>query len=428
MADARKLHPLPVPAGARATEILPALRRALDGSGPALLPVPESEPTAGRHIAEALGADEPLGPGEDDSEDPTALVIATSGSTGTPKGVLLSISALRASATATHRFLRGAGHWLLAMPAQHIAGIQVLVRSLLAGTSPTAIDTTAGFRPDIFAEAFQRMPAGDGPRYTALVPTQLSRLLDDGDSHGNHSSDHSGDHSGAGAGLRALRAFDAVLLGGAATPPALLRRARDAGVRVVTTYGMSETAGGCVYDGTPLEGAAVHIGDRSDDSESSDSQSGDSESGVISLSGPMLARGYRRLPDTTAFTGGWFRTGDLGRWRDGLLEVLGRADDIIVTGGVNVAPGPVERVLSEHTTVREACVLGVDDPEWGQAVVAAVVPTDPSAPPPVDYLRAAVREHAGTAATPKRIAVLPRLPLRGPGKPDRQAIREALSG
>lgn len=407
MADARKLQALPVPTGMRAPEILPALRRTLDGDGPALLPVAADEPTAARRTTEALGVDEPLEPGEDDPADPTALVIATSGSTGTPKGVLLSASALRASAEATHRYLGGPGHWLLAMPAHHIAGIQVLIRSLVAGTAPTAVDTAGGFRPDAFADAARRMPTTDGPRYTALVPTQLARLLDDGDTPGD---------SGAGAGLRALCAFDAVLLGGAATPPALLRRARQAGVRVVTTYGMSETAGGCVYDGVPMEGVSVHI---------DDGHSGDG-SGVISLSGPMLARGYRHLPDATAFTDSWFRTGDLGRRNGERLEVLGRADDIIVTGGVNVAPGPIERVLTEHAAVREACVLGVDDPEWGQAVAAAVVPADPDAPPPAEILRAAVREQAGSAAAPKRITFLRQLPLRGPGKPDRHALRQAL--
>lgn len=396
MLNARGLRPLPVPAGARALEVLPALNRALDGRGPALLPVAEAEPTAARRTADALRADEPLGPGEDDPEDPTTLVIATSGSTGAPKGVLLSASALRASATATHRHLGGPGHWLLAMPAHHIAGVQVLIRSLLAGTEPTAVETTGGFRPDGFAEAARRTLATGGPHYTALVPTQLARLLDDG-----------------GAGLRTLRGFDAVLLGGAATPPVLLRRAREADVRVVTTYGMSETAGGCVYDGVPLTGAEVHV---------------DGDPGAISLSGPMLARGYRDRPDAAAFAGGWFRTGDLGRRLGGRLEVLGRADDVIVTGGVNIAPGAVERALTEHTSVREACVLGMDDSEWGQAVVTAVVPTDPSTPPPAESLRSTVREHAGAAAVPKRIVFLPELPLRGPGKPDRRALRQVLNG
>ncbi|MEU6127639.1 o-succinylbenzoate--CoA ligase [Saccharopolyspora sp. NPDC047091] len=397
MPTARELRPLPVPPGERAPTALPALRRALDGDGPALLPVdPAAAGSDGAALA-ALGAGTPLEPGEDDPADPTALVIATSGSTGTPKGVLLTAAALRASATATHRHLGGPGRWLLAMPAHHVAGIQVLVRSLVAGTDPVAVDTAGGFRAERFAAAAEHCLADSGRHYTALVPTQLRRLLDDG-----------------GAGLDALREFDAVLLGGAATPPALREQALAAGVRVVTTYGMSETAGGCVYDGAPLDGVRVHVDAAADGS------------GPVALAGPTLARGYRRGSGASPFRDGWFHTGDLGRLADGRLEVLGRADDVIITGGVNVAPLLVERVLTEHPAVREACVLGIDDPEWGQAVAAAVVPADPAAPPPVADLRAAVRERAGAAAAPKHVAFLAELPLRGPGKPDRRALRATL--
>jgi O-succinylbenzoic acid--CoA ligase len=390
MPRARALQPLPVPPGTGALAVLPALTRALEGKGPALLPVAADNAEESRKLVAALADGAPLTAAEDHPDDPTALVIATSGSTGTPKGVLLPASALRASAEATHRHLGDPGHWLLAMPAHHVAGIQVLVRAVLAGTSPHVADTADGFRPDRFAAAAHRMLAADGPHYTSLVPTQLSRLLGAG-----------------GDSLDTLRKFDAVLLGGAATSPPLLQRARDCGVRVTTTYGMSETSGGCVYDGQLLDIAKVDIA---------------GETGPIRLAGPMLARGYRHQPDAAAFAGGWFSTGDLGRWRDDRLEVLGRTDDMIITGGVNVAPLPVERILAEQAGVREACVLGVPDPEWGQAVVAAVVPTDPAEPPSPDALRAAVRERLSAAATPKRFAFLADLPLRGPGKPDRRAL------
>ncbi|GAA4844889.1 o-succinylbenzoate--CoA ligase [Saccharopolyspora rosea] len=396
MPPARDLQPLPVPSGSGALDVLPTLQRALDGAGPALLPVPDEPTEESRRVLDALGAGTPLAPGEDADDDPTALVIATSGSTGTPKGVLLPAAALRASAEATHRRLGGPGCWLLAMPAHHVAGIQVLVRSLVAGTRPHAVDLSGGFRPDGFAMAAQAALQGPGPHYTALVPTQLGRLLSDD-----------------GAGLTALRKFDAVLLGGAATPPSLLRRAREAGVAVFTTYGMSETSGGCVYNGIPLDIAQVHV---------------DGETGPVALAGPMTARGYRGRPDSAAFTDGWFRTGDLGRWRDGRLEVLGRADDMIVTGGVNVAPLPVERVLAEQPGVREVCVFGIPDPEWGQAVVAAVVPADRAAAPAADALRAAVRERTNAASTPKRVVYLDELPLRGPGKPDRRALAARIAG
>lgn len=383
----REVRALPIPDGPQARRVLPALRDALDGHGPALLPVRPS----GTPSPEPRGV---LAKNEDDPADPTALVITTSGSTGEAKEVLLPAGALRASAEATHTRLGGPGRWLLAMPAHHIAGVQVLVRSLLAGTEPGVLPLADGFTAPAFARAARPVLDQPGPHYTALVPTQLVRLLD--------------------AGSEELRAFDAVLLGGAATPPALRARAEARGVRVVTTYGMSETSGGCVYDGRPLPGVRVHVDARDND-----------DAGPVSLSGPVLARGYRERPELTAgaFPGGWFRTGDVGRWRDDRLEILGRADDMIITGGQNVPPALVERVLVTVPGVREACVLGVPDDEWGEAVVAAVVPVDGQRPPSPDELRAAVRAQAGRAATPRRIVFLPELPLRGPGKPDRAALR-----
>jgi O-succinylbenzoic acid--CoA ligase len=201
-----------------------------------------------------------------------------------------------------------------------------------------------------------------------------------------------------------LKEFDGVLLGGAATPQPLLEAAVAAGVRVVTTYGMSETAGGCVYDGVPLDGVEVRLVD-----------------GRILLAGPTLALGYRG----ERFVDGWFRTGDLGRLRgDGTLEVLGRADDVIVTGGEKVPPVLVERALAAVAGVREVCVVGVPDDEWGQVVVAAVVAFDP--PPGEAELRDAVRSAVGRAAVPKRVLFLAELPTRGPGKVDRAAVARSF--
>ena len=390
--------------------LVDALVAALDG-GPAVLPL-------------ALGAR----PWVRRAPAGTAVVIATSGSTGEPKLVALSGAALRASARATEARLGGPGRWLLALPAEHVAGVQVIVRALLAGAPPVVMDLRTGFRPDAFAAATAAL--GPGRRYTSLVPTQLRRILD------------------AEEGVAALQSYAAVLVGGAALDPATRERARAAGVRVVTTYGMSETAGGCVYDGVPLDGVTVEL----------------DEDGRILLGGPTLASGYLRADGDgararrggagstvgsggpgggaggdragaggaagggtelgSAFAGGRFRTGDLGRWRDGRLEVLGRADDVIVTGGEKVAPAAVERVLAAQPGVRAACVVGVPDAEWGQVVAAAVVWDGPRADA---ALQEAVRIALGRAAVPRLLVAVPELPLRGIGKPDRAAVTRLVS-
>ncbi len=357
---------------AAATALGEALVAALDGTGPAVLPVGP----------DAVPAPAPTAP----VDDAIAVVVTTTGSTGAPKAVLLPTASLRASAHATHARLGGPGRWLLPLPAHHVAGVQVLVRSALAGVPAAVMDLRAGFRPDAFAAA----SAAAGAAYTSLVPTQLVRLLDDG-----------------GAGLAALRGFRAVLLGGAAADPSVLARARGAGVAVVTTYGMSETCGGCVYDGRPLDGVTVALED----------------DGRIRLGGATLAAGYRDHEDPAFTADGWFRTGDLGAWADdGRLEVLGRADDVIVTGGENVAPARVERALLARPGVHEACAVGVPDPEWGARVVAAVVGDDLDP----DALRAAVAGELGRAA-PRAVTVLAALPVTGIGKPDRAALRALLT-
>ncbi|ATE57540.1 o-succinylbenzoate--CoA ligase [Actinosynnema pretiosum] len=319
-----------------------------------------------------------------------ALAVPTSGSTGDAKEVLLAASALTTSAELTHDRLGGPGAWLLALPTGHIAGMQVLVRSVVAGTEPVVLDMASGFRAAGFAAASADLLDRPGRHYTSLVPTQLARLV-----------------AGDGPGLSALRRYDGVLIGGAATPPALLEKARDLGVAVVTTYGMSETSGGCVYDGTALDGVRARI----------------AEDGRVELSGPVLALGYR---GGERF-GEWFRTGDLGRFDGDLLEVLGRADDVIVSGGENVPPVLVERVLAAQTGVLEACVVGLPDQEWGQVVAAAVVIAPGAEPPDPNELIAAVRESAGRVSAPKRVVFLPALPLRGPGKVDRVEVAKLLA-
>jgi O-succinylbenzoic acid--CoA ligase len=342
----------------------------------------------------------PLGPGQAiqiRDPGPGQAVLGTSGSTGGHKWVQLRAAALRASAEATHARLGGPGRRLLALPTEHVAGVQVLVRAALAGNRPEVLDLRCGFDPTSFGLATHRLRSAGGRCYTALVPTQLVRLLD--------------------ADPDLLARFDAVLVGGAAAPTELLRRARAAGVRVVTTYGMTETAGGCVYDGWPLDGVELRVNGT------------EADPGSIELTGPMLATGYLDAPEQTAvaFQDGWFQTADLGR-RDaqGRLQVLGRADDVIVTGGLNVAPAEVEAVLANLPGVAAACVVGLPDPDWGERVTAVVIATDPGRPPEPGALRVAAGRLLTGAQVPKEIVVFGALPLRGIGKPDRRAVRTML--
>jgi O-succinylbenzoic acid--CoA ligase len=438
------LRPLAIAAGPAAVAVLPVLRRALDGEF-AVLPYAAGGPPptvpdrvdsdrVGSYIADrdrvSSGA---AGSGDPAPDEGTALVVGTSGSTGTPKLAMLSATALAASARATHERLGGPGSWLLAMPPHHIAGVQVLLRCLAAGTDPGFVDLSDGFTSEAFTEAAAGF-RGDR-RYTALVPTQLVRLLDDA------------------AATEALSRFDAVLVGGAATPPALLARAREAGVRVVTTYGMSETCGGCVYDGLPLSATTVRVDDED----------------RIHLGGDTLATGYLGRPDLTAEAFSvdgqgrrWFRTDDVGhRDDDGRWHVDGRVDDLITTGGLKVSPRLVEDALTGLPGIAEAVVVGARDPQWGQAVCAAVilssapsaappaawsaarsaapaltavpptaVPPNPSsaaeppatAAPTVGELREQLRGILPAHALPRRLLVLTTIPLRGPGKPDRAAV------
>jgi O-succinylbenzoic acid--CoA ligase len=342
---------------------------------------------------------------QEDLPDGLALAVSTSGTTGEPKLAMLSGSALRASADATHQRLGGQGRWLLALPAHHIAGIQVLVRSLVAGTKPVAMELGGGFTSAAFARAAQEagLVATSTPAYTALVPTQLVRLM------------------ASAQGREALLHLDGVLLGGAPAPARLLAAAHALGVRVVTTYGMSETAGGCVYDGRALDVSQVRL----------------EEDGRIQLGGATVADGYLGEPELTAQSfsrereeledTAWFRTDDVGHFDDLALVVDGRIDDLINTAGLKVAPGVVEAALLQLEGIAEAVVVGTPDAEWGEVVSAAVVLTHGHSAPVAGDLRARLRGILPDHALPRRVAALSELPLRGPGKPDRAAIRRLFT-
>jgi len=329
----------------------------------------------------------------DEIDDEVAMVISTSGTTGLPKGAMLTSAALVASASATHARLGGPGSWLLALPSHHIAGMQVLVRSLLAGTVPTELDLSDGFDPAALPAAVSEM--GGGRRYTSLVAPQLARALTDP------------------SATAALAELDAVLLGGGPSPPSLLEAAARAGVNVIRTYGSSETAGGCVYDGVPLDGVTVRI----------DAPTADG-TGRIGVGGPTLAKGYRNpcTPDPFAETG-WFITDDVGALDDsGRLRVIGRLDDAISSGGLTVMPGPVEAVLAQHPAIAECAVLGVDDDHLGQRVVAAVVLRARMPAPTLAEVRDFVALSLDRTAAPREVHVVDRLPRRGIGKIDRRAL------
>ncbi|WP_245734624.1 AMP-binding protein [Nocardioides exalbidus] len=320
-----------------------------------------------------------------DAVDPEPLLIETSGSTGRPKGVVLTRPAVLASVTASARRLGASGRWLLALPSSYVAGVQVVVRSLVAGHEPVVVH-------DLDLAGAVAAGAGDDvPLFTSLVPTQLHRVLDDP------------------VQLAALVHCHTVLVGGGGIDPDLRRLAQEAGVRVVTTYGSSETAGGCVYDGLPLDGVGVTI----------------AADGRVRLAGPTLFSHYLDDPDLTAETlvDGWFLTSDAGRLdEDGRLQVLGRVDDVVITGGVKVPLPAVARRLREHPSVEQAEVLGVPDDEWGQRVVAVVVGEA--------VADAELRDWVGEAHprswAPREVRRVAALPLLPNGKVDRQALRAGL--
>jgi o-succinylbenzoate---CoA ligase len=407
--SSRPLHAVLLPPEPGGGRLLAALSAALDGTGPAILPLdPGLPPARLRQLLEVfrpsvlqtpdgtqrLAPPDPDGPAQPGVAPDIAVVVATSGSTGQPKGVQLTAGALRASAASSMARI-GAGpgqRWLACLPGFHVAGLQVLIRSLLAGTEPVV---SSGIDAAVIAAA--------GCAYVSLVPTQLRRLIE------------------AGA---PLDSFDTILLGGAAPGGTLLDDARAAGGRVVVTYGMSETCGGCVYDGWPLDGVRVRI----------------DSGGLIGIAGPVLFSGYRPASGQPAADAGgqptsddgwfrtsddgWFRTSDLGSLdADGRLTVRGRADDVINTGGEKVVPGEVEAVLGTIGGVADVVVIGMPDSEWGELVTAVVVPADPAAPPELSQLRGHARDRLPGYAAPRRMLLASRIPLLPSGKPDRIALR-----
>jgi O-succinylbenzoic acid--CoA ligase len=353
-----------------------ALRARLAGDGPAVFPVAAPQGDIPASVPDA-----------------TALVIQTSGSTGRPKRVALGEAALRASAEATDAALGGRGQWLLCLSPVFVAGSQQLVRSIIADTEPVA-GPLAGFDAAAFVSAAREMTASR--RYSALVPAQLARLVE------------------AGVSSRAVRhavaGFDALLVGGQALPAGVAAPARDLGYRIVRTYGSSETATGCVYDGRPIGQTRVRVVD-----------------GVLEISGPTLAEGYLGDPDatTSAFRVDagvrWYRTGDRAELgADGTVRVLGRADNVLISGGVKVPLDRVEAIIRELPGLAEAVVVRAPSEQWGE--VPVVVAGETAASALLEVVRRRVGEELGPAARPAAIVVVDALPLLATGKPDRRAL------
>ncbi len=315
-----------------------------------------------------------------------AAVVTTSGTTAEPRHVVLSRDAMATSAQAVGAALDldpDEDRWLVCVPLHHVAGLAIVARSYFCATSMTV-------HPSFDVGAVGA--AADRCTLVSVVPTMLTRLVD------------------AGAPLGQFRH---ILVGGAPLAPALLEQATTAGAHLATTYGLSETGGGCVHDGNPLQGVSVSI----------------STDGEILVRGPVVMRGYHGDEAATrqAFTGdGWLRTGDLGHIDDqGRLSVVDRIKDIIVTGGVNVSPTAVEAVVVEHPKVNDVCVVGIPDDEWGERVTAFVVPRADTDPPTLPELRAWCSQRLTAAEIPRELRLVASVPRSTGGKALRREFRQS---
>lgn len=402
--------------------------------------------------------------GQTEGPESIALVVGTSGSTGAPKQTALSVRALRASARATERFFadypssgsvkqrravsEAPAQWLLALPAHYVAGAQVLARSVLAGTTPVvAASVTDGvsFTPEVFLNAAERLSCAR--RFVSLVPTQVHKLLEAAEANPAMGSEI----------YDALGQFTGILLGGAPASASLLAAARELGLNVVTTYGSAETAGGCVYSGVALPGVRLHVVPEDagllDSSVAGDASAGGTPNiGRVWLGGEHLASGYMGDSARTAshfFVDAdgyrWYRTDDYGSLTSSapnapedegapMLNVVGRSDDVIITGGVKVSARAVAAVLESHPAVREAAVMGIPDARWGSAMAAAITLRGASGAQSApdtsgvtcDILREFCTDKLGAAGAPKFLRILADFPTASTGKPDRRAIYSML--
>ena len=309
-----------------------------------------------------------------------AMVIHTSGSTGASKEVELSASALVASAQASNKYVGATTgmRWSLLLPLTHIAGINVLVRSIELGTSPIDLRNYVGEYPD--------------SDFTAIVPTQLFRAINGDKNLLNH-----------------LKNAQAVLVGGGKLAAKLKKEATELGIKIIETYGMTETCGGCIYDGEPLENISYQIG--------ADNR--------IMISGPSLASGYLGEEElwSASFDGKWFTTSDIGSVNNGKVEVIGRVDDVVISGGENISLTSIEALIKNALPEIEIAAFAIEDLEWGSAIHLAVVGHKDLE----DEIRNLLSSNLGSAAKPKEFHFLDRIPLTPLGKVDRQSLIEMVS-
>jgi O-succinylbenzoic acid--CoA ligase len=330
-------------------------------------------PQLAGEITSALVGDGPsLGFGEITSEFAAhyaAVVIGTSGSSGSPKEVALTATALISSARASNKFINAkpGETWSLLLPLTHIAAVNVIIRAIELGTLPIDLRNHEG-----------EYPKAD---YTSIVPTQLFRAL-----------------NGDGRLLNHLQSAKTVLVGGAALSQSLRNQAELAGIKVITTYGMTETCGGCVYDGEVLDGVVVEI-----------------RNGKIAIRGPILA-------SSISLDAGWYETTDLGEIKNDKLVVLGRADDVIISGGENLSLNAVEASLSAAFVDVEFAAFSIEDPQWGDSLQIAVVGTVSD-----EELITHLESDLGSFAKPKGIHRLASLPLLGIGKVDRKSLAKGIA-
>jgi O-succinylbenzoic acid--CoA ligase len=350
-------------------EVPDAVKSVLEGTSGPFAALPDSAAEAARWV-------DVLKPEVGVEEPDAAVVVPTSGSTGNPRAVVLSRSALLAAATAAHDRLGGPGAWVCSLAPHYVAGLMVHVRAYVSGHPAAVVDQRLSGLGDV------SLP--DVPAYIALVPTQLYRALRQADVRS------------------ALRRYT-VLLGGSAVDRAELDRARELGIQVVTTYGMSETCGGVVYDGSPL--ADVHVGLDDD--------------GRISLSGPTTFSGYRLDPEATAevLDGRTFLTSDRGAWVGDRLDVRGRIDDVVISGGVNVDIAQLQKIVDRALGVEQVVVLGVPDPQWGARIVAVT-----TSKLSLDALRDRLDGRIEHAALPRDLRHLDAFPRTSSGKIDRRTL------